>query len=69
MLTGMTGPTSGTATVYGQDILTEMENIRKGIGVCPQHNILWMPLTVEEHLKIFAKLRGIPEVRKNGEKS
>ena len=61
MLTGMTGPTSGTATVYGQDILTEMENIRKGIGVCPQHNILWMPLTVEEHLKIFAKLRGIPE--------
>ena len=32
MLTGMTGPTSGTATVYGQDILTEMETIRKGIA-------------------------------------
>ena len=61
MLTGMTGPTSGTATVYGKDILKDMNQIRKSIGVCPQHDVLWLPLTVEEHLVIFAKLRGIPE--------
>lgn len=60
MLTGMTGPTSGTATVYGKDILSDMNQIRQSIGVCPQHDVLWLPLTVEEHLVIFAKLRGIP---------
>ena len=59
MLTGMTAPTSGTAYVYGKNILTEIHQVRQSIGVCPQHDVLWLPLTVEEHLTIFAKLRGI----------
>ena len=46
--------------MYGKDILKDMHQIRQSIGVCPQHDVLWLPLTVEEHLVIFAKLRGIP---------
>lgn len=36
-----------------------MDTIRKTIGVCPQHDILWADLTVEDHLVIFAKLKGM----------
>lgn len=30
------------------------------LGICPQHNILFDSLTVEEHLWFFAKLKGCP---------
>lgn len=29
------------------------------MGVCPQFDILWPTLTVEEHLYFYARLRGI----------
>jgi ATP-binding cassette subfamily A (ABC1) protein 3 len=35
MLTGMLDITSGSATAYGHDIETEMDSIRKIMGVCP----------------------------------
>ena len=28
------------------------------MGVCPQHNILFDKLTVEEHLELFCALKG-----------
>ncbi len=32
---------SGTALVYGSDIRTQMEEIRRDLGMCPQHNVLF----------------------------
>ena len=29
------------------------------MGVCPQFDILWDELTVEEHLTIFSKIKSI----------
>ena len=29
------------------------------MGVCPQFDILWPTLTVEEHLYFYARLRGV----------
>ena len=40
----------------GYDIQTDIANVRKTLGLCPQHNILFDMLTVEEHLKFFAKV-------------
>jgi len=37
-----------------------MDIIRKFMGVCPQHDILWPELTGREHLEIFGRLKGIP---------
>lgn len=34
-------PTSGTAYIYGKDIRTDMDAIRKSLGMCPQHNIIF----------------------------
>jgi ABC-type multidrug transport system ATPase subunit len=63
MLTGMVAPTSGKAYVYGKEINDEMVEIRHELGVCPQHDVLWLELTVAEHLTIFARLRSIPAGR------
>ena len=30
------------------------------MGVCPQFDLLWPQLTVEEHLFFYARLKGIP---------
>jgi len=60
MLTGMCNPSSGTATVFGKDIRTQMPEVRKMFGVCPQHDILFPTLSVEQHLILFAQLKGVP---------
>ena len=59
ILTGLFPSTSGSATVYGQDIETKMVAIRHGkLGTCPQHNILFDDLTVEEHMWLYTRLKG-----------
>lgn len=63
MLVGMMSPdmTSGNdsgAYIYGQSIATEMESIRRSMGVCPQHDVLFENLTVREHILFFAQLKG-----------
>ena len=34
-----------------------MNQIRKSLGICPQHNILFDRLTVSEHLSFFIRLK------------
>ncbi|KAJ3259370.1 ATP-binding cassette sub- A member 5, partial [Borealophlyctis nickersoniae] len=62
MLCGLYPPTSGTATIYGYDIRHDMPQIRQMLGVCPQHDILLDELTVAEHLRIFAGLKGVRDI-------
>uniref|UniRef100_A0A8D9B3Y8 ATP-binding cassette sub-family A member 3 n=1 Tax=Cacopsylla melanoneura TaxID=428564 RepID=A0A8D9B3Y8_9HEMI len=59
MLTGLITPTSGTAYIDGHDIWFEMDKVRESIGLCPQYNLLFEELTVEDHLKFFAKLKSL----------
>ena len=57
--TGMTSPTSGSAKISGYNIANEMGQIRKSLGLCPQHNMLFVDLTVIEHLIFFGMLKGV----------
>ncbi|CAB9510069.1 Retinal-specific ATP-binding cassette transporter [Seminavis robusta] len=59
MLTGALSPTSGTATIAGKDIRTEMSQIRDDIGICLQHDCLFPKLTVREHVQFFSRVKGI----------
>ncbi|KAK3087439.1 hypothetical protein FSP39_005943 [Pinctada imbricata] len=59
ILTGLFPPTSGHAVIYDNDIRTEMDEIRQSLGMCPQHNVLFDKLTVEEHLWFYARLKGM----------
>ena len=46
MLTGLIPPTSGEAFVQGLRISEDMDQIRKSLGVCPQHDVLFPELNV-----------------------
>ncbi|VVB03041.1 unnamed protein product [Arabis nemorensis] len=61
MLVGLLPPTSGDALILGNSIVTNMDEIRKELGVCPQHDILFPELTVREHLEMFGVLKGVNE--------
>lgn len=45
---GLGTVTSGTITVNGEG----------GIGICPQRNVLWPELTVEEHVEIWNRIKA-----------
>ena len=58
-LTGMVAPTSGHAIVAGKDTHTQMNQIRKDVGICLQHDCLFPNLTVKEHIEFFARIKGM----------
>ena len=58
MLTGLHPPDEGSAVIQGFDIAQDMFEVRKVLGVCPQHDVLQPFLTVEEHLSFFASVKG-----------
>lgn len=61
LLCGLYEPSSGTANVYGRDIVKDMRRVREVLGVCPQHNVLFTHLTVSEQLILFAALKGVAD--------
>ncbi|XP_051987338.1 phospholipid-transporting ATPase ABCA3 [Xyrauchen texanus] len=60
MLTGLFPPSSGRAYINGYDICQDMALIRRSLGLCPQHDVLFDNLTVREHLLFFTQLKGYP---------
>ncbi|XP_056673212.1 ATP-binding cassette sub-family A member 9 isoform X2 [Monodelphis domestica] len=61
ILSGLIVPTEGSATIYNNNFSdkTDLEEIRKIIGVCPQFNVQFDFLTMRENLRLFAKIKGI----------
>eukprot|EP01135_Chromosphaera_perkinsii_P008561 Nk52_evm3s1401 gene=Nk52_evmTU3s1401 len=59
ILCGLFPATSGRAEILGHDISTDMEAIKKDIGFCPQFDILYDRLTVEEHLSFYCQLKKV----------
>ncbi|XP_072824277.1 retinal-specific phospholipid-transporting ATPase ABCA4 isoform X1 [Vicugna pacos] len=60
MLTGDTTVTSGDATVAGKSILTNISDVHRSMGYCPQFDAVDDLLTGREHLYLYARLRGVP---------
>ena len=63
MITGLYPPTSGTALVMGYDICENVSAAQQSLGICPQHDVLFDDLTVEEHLIFFCRLKGVASDR------
>nr|CCA21236.1 ATPbinding Cassette (ABC) Superfamily putative [Albugo laibachii Nc14] len=59
MLTGLLQPSSGDVTFNGQYLSEDLEDLRKSMGVCPQHDVLFSDLTVDEHLRLFGAMKCI----------
>ncbi|KAJ3287188.1 hypothetical protein HDU79_005878 [Rhizoclosmatium sp. JEL0117] len=58
ILTGLYPPSFGNAILAGYDIRSEPTEICQVLGICPQFDILWEDLTIEEHLYFYARLKG-----------
>ena len=66
ILCGLYEKTSGQAFHENEDIYENMDEFRKKIGICPQHDVLFDKLTVREHLEMFAIFKGVdPAVMNN----
>jgi len=57
VVAGFLPPSGGTAYIDGFNIRRDMARIREDVGFCPQHDILFETMTVEEHLTFFATVR------------
>lgn len=64
MLTGLLGNSQGEANLMGIDLFNKMDDARKLMGVCPQHDVLFDLLTPEEHLDIFYEFKGADKTNK-----
>ena len=58
MLTGLIPPSRGSASINGFDVRSQLGLARGSLGLCPQFDVLWDTLTVEEHLYFFGRLKG-----------
>ncbi|CAC9461754.1 ATP-binding cassette protein subfamily A, member 6 [Leishmania infantum JPCM5] len=59
MMTGMVEPDAGDCYINGSSVRNELNQVRRQIGYCPQHNILWGELTCREHLEYYGKIKGL----------
>lgn len=59
MLTGLSKPSSGTASVAGYDVYRETEQVKKNIGYMSQKFSLYEDLTVLENIRFFGGIYGL----------
>jgi ATP-binding cassette subfamily A (ABC1) protein 3 len=58
---GQARPRRGVRGIGGlEQRVPERLTLARTQGICPQHDILFDTLTVEEHLQFFCKLKGMP---------
>jgi len=62
MLTGLLGPTSGSAEVAGHDVGREPELVKRAIGYMSQRFSLYEDLTVRENITLFAGIYGLSDL-------
>src|SRR4030042_6526359 len=60
MLTGLSRPTDGKASIFGFDINSEIAQIKKRIGVVPEISNLYDELSAIDNLIFMAQLYGVP---------
>ncbi|XP_013360552.1 PREDICTED: ATP-binding cassette sub-family A member 7 isoform X2 [Chinchilla lanigera] len=59
ILSGLFPPSGGSAFVLGHDVQSSMAAVRPHLGVCPQYNVLFDMLTVDEHVWFYGRLKGL----------
>jgi len=64
MLCGILDPSSGEGRVVGFDIRRDAERVKERIGYMTQRFSLYEDLTVEENLRFYAGIYGVPFTRR-----
>jgi len=58
MLTGMLMPSGGDAVIHGNSIKRDTDEVRRSLGLCQQHDVLFDTVSVEEHLRLTMRIRS-----------
>jgi len=61
IMTAGIAKTEGLVQLNGYDLSRDIPEIFYETGVCSQSNTLWDYLTVEQHLRVYAKMKGMKE--------
>jgi ABC-2 type transport system ATP-binding protein len=61
MLVGLTEPSNGTASIAGYDILDDIVEVKRRVGVVPETSNLYDELTVWENLLFASRLYHVPK--------
>ena len=64
ILTGYLGPSSGSASVAGYDVVSQSLEVRRRIGYLPETAPLYAEMRVDGFLNLMCKLRGVPPSRR-----
>lgn len=67
MLSGILQPTWGSITYNELQQDPNLKDIQQMIGFCPQQNILFDHLTVDDHIYLFTRLKGVEFPMENQE--
>lgn len=61
LLTGLLNKDSGIIKYYGKSSDADLDEIRRFTGICPQSDVVYPNLTVEEHLEFYGRIKGVVE--------
>lgn len=64
ILTGLTRPSDGTATVMGYDVTSEAVKAKQMVGVVPETSNVYEEMTAIENLVFAAELYGVPRAER-----
>ncbi len=64
MLAGVLPPDAGTAVVAGCDVVQDPEGVKHHISYMPQRFGLYEDLTVDENIRFYADLFGVPHAER-----
>lgn len=67
MMTGQSVPNSGVMYLGNKDYNSNKKYYLSQMGYCPQNDAIIRCLNATDHLRLFARLRGIPELQVNTE--
>lgn len=62
IIAGIMKPTQGTVKIYKSRVRKLLGEDQTYLGYCPQTNILFNELTVEEHIYLFSRIKGFSNI-------
>lgn len=60
MMIAEVAPTKGKVHIGGYDVKSSVSEAFQALGYCPQHDALWDTIKLDEHIRAYAAIRGIP---------
>lgn len=68
MIAGLMPSSAGTITLMGETVTPEKLHLKNQVGLLPENPPLYLDMSVENYLKLVAKLHNVSHVKDNVEK-